>query len=337
MLLALTLAMAAPTWTLVLGGDIMLNGISPKSDPFKGISRVLQDADLAIANLEIPLTAATRPTSRKSKEELKAKSQFILKADPRHGAWLKASGLDLVSLGNNHMSDYGGKGIAESRGILDDAGIGYAGAGKNWAEARAAATFTLPDGQRVALISYLAFLTDKALRKCGPATGKQAGIAVLPLGGAIGKRAKAALQAAVTRAREDGEFVIVALHWGIEREPVPTHYQVALGRAFVDAGVDVVWGHHPHVLQGSEVYKGKPILYSTGNLVSSRPATTALYRLTFEGLRFKSAEILPAKISKGAVTLLEGKVATTALAAARSWDKRLRERYPSKSSKRIAG
>ncbi|HEY8449275.1 MAG TPA: CapA family protein, partial [Bacillota bacterium] len=70
----------------------------------------------------------------------------------------------------------------------------------------------------------------------------------------------------VRRARAGADVVIVSVHWGVsEKYRLLAEYQVSLGRAFVDAGADVVFGHHPHVIQGFEVYKGRPILYSLGN------------------------------------------------------------------------
>ena len=78
----------------------------------------------------------------------------------------------------------------------------------------------------------------------------------------------------VASGTKGGAFLAVALHWGNEKETLPTPYQVALGRAFVDAGADLVLGHHPHVLQGAEIYRGKPIFHSLGNLVSPRPGVS---------------------------------------------------------------
>lgn len=326
---AQVIALTQTAWTLVLGGDIMLNGISPKTKPFEKVTEVFREADVAIANLEIPLTRSKTLTSRKSATEIKARTQFVLRADPKHIEGLKEAGFDVVSLGNNHAMDYGWSGLSETLGLLESAGIRWAGAGQDWASAVESAVVTTRDGTRVALVSYLAFVTERAMRKCWPARTSGPGIAVLPLGGVVGKAAKERLIAIVQRARQDADFVIVALHWGVEKQTVPIPYQVSLGRGFAEAGADVVWGHHPHTLQGTELYDGVPILYSTGNLVSSRPGSTAIYRLTFEGLKFKSAEILPCTIAGGKVS---PNLKPGAKKAISDLDAKLRKRYPSKRS-----
>ena len=80
---------------------------------------------------------------------------------------------------------------------------------------------------------------------------------------------------AIKTARGQCDYLVVYVHWGVERETEPKDYQRAMGRQYIDAGADLVIGSHPHVLQGIEYYKGKPIFYSLGNFVfgSSIPKT----------------------------------------------------------------
>ena len=82
----------------------------------------------------------------------------------------------------------------------------------------------------------------------------------------------------IQRAKESCDFLTVYVHWGIERNTKPESYQRTLGQQYIDAGADLVIGSHPHVLQGIEYYKGKPIVYSLGNFVfgSSIPKTMLL-------------------------------------------------------------
>ena len=86
-----------------------------------------------------------------------------------------------------------------------------------------------------------------------------------------------------------------------ERKTVPDPYQVTLGRGFVEAGADCVLGAHPHVLQGAELYAGRPVFYSLGNLVSPLSGSTGVFKLTFEGRRLKGVEMLPCAIRSGKV------------------------------------
>jgi poly-gamma-glutamate synthesis protein (capsule biosynthesis protein) len=155
----------------------------------------------------------------------------------------------------------------------------------------------------------------------------------LDLGGDFDQEDVPRIQELVRRAKSAGEVVLVALHWGNERETVPTPYQVALGRAFVDAGADVVIGHHPHVLQGSELYKGKPILYSLGNLVSSIGGPTAVYRVHFEGREPSSVSVQPCYIGGGRVGPVKGATTAKRLEEIRALGAKQRAKYPSKDSR----
>lgn len=290
------LALIAPKpWTLVAGGDIMFYGIGAKTSPLKEVAATFQKADLSYGNLEIPLTSSKTPTRRKSAEEIKAKHQFILKAEPSHIGNLKGT-FDLVSLANNHAMDYGTQGITETINLLNKAGIQHAGAGMNIYDATTPTIKTLPNGIRVGMISYLAFVSTGGLWKCTPATAKTSGLAGLDLGG---NPQSDRVQDIVRAAKKKCDVLLVALHWGIERQTKPTKYQINLGRNFIRSGADVVLGAHPHRLQGREIYKGKPILYSMGNLISPLPAATAVYTLNFDGTKFKSWDLRPMRNTAG--------------------------------------
>lgn len=321
------LALPARLHTVVLGGDIMLNGIGIRQQALTGAAPVLRTADVAIANLEIPLTDAKAATSRKSAAELKARKQFVLKADPRHGASIAKAGIDVVSLGNNHCMDFRKTGLDQMRRTLAKIGVVYAGAGDDRVAALAPAVYRGRDGVRTGLVSALAFVGDGALWHCTPATDSTAGVAALAFSGRLDEAAAEVLRAAIADAKTRCDLLVVGLHWGIERQTVPTAYQVRLGRMCIDAGADVVWGCHPHVLQGAELYKGKPILYSMGNLVSSMPAETGLVRLAYDRSSFVRAEFVPYAISLGRIA------ASPKPAAARKAFARLcaflQKRYPS--------
>jgi poly-gamma-glutamate capsule biosynthesis protein CapA/YwtB (metallophosphatase superfamily) len=275
------------TWDLVCGGDIMLNGVSSKTNVFKEM-RVEREA-LLYANLEIPLTNTSERTKMKTAEEIRNRDQYVLKADPKHIGNLKSAGFDVVSLGNNHTMDGGVPGLRQMLPILDQAKIAYCGAGENWAAAIRPTVVTSSTGTKVAFISYLSFLNSVSLRKCTPAKTSEPGIAALTLHGKNGPKEVALIKSIVTKAKQGADVLVVCLHWGVEKAPLPSKYQVDMARLFVDAGADVIVGNHPHVLQPSELYKEKPIIYSIGNLVNPRSGNTALYRLRFEGNRLISA------------------------------------------------
>lgn len=325
--------LATRTQTLVLGGDIMLNGIGVKQKPLERIAAILKPAGAAIANLEIPLTDALRQTPNKSSADVRKRNQFILKADPKHAPGIAASGIDLVSLGNNHCMDYCQPGLVQMQGALGKAGILYAGAGSDRAAALAPTVYVARDGRKIGLISALAFVGAGALGHCTPARAHSSGIATLAFGGLIDKKAQAVLAQMVQEARKSCDVLVIGLHWGVERQTVPTAYQVALGRACIDAGADVVWGNHPHVLQGAELYRGKPILYSMGNLISSKEGPTGLVKLIYENGEYSRALFLPLQISGGRVAPVSGVAGKAAAKAYKALCEVLQRRYPSKLSK----
>ncbi|CAN1532126.1 PgsA Putative enzyme of poly-gamma-glutamate biosynthesis (capsule formation) [Fimbriimonadaceae bacterium] len=324
MLCCSVLTQAEPPLKLCFGGDIMLNQVSIKTKPLSRLAPIFRSADLAFANLEVPLTTAKTATTRKTAEELRNRDQYILKADPRHIIDIKSSGIRIVSLGNNHAMDYGGKGLLEMHSSLANAGIAYAGAGAN-AELAMAPAFVSRKKKRIALLSVLAFMSKGGLWKCSPATSKSAGVGVLSFGGTINAAAKTKLKSWIGRAKEKSDVVVIGLHWGIERKTLPSAYQVAFGRACVEAGADIVWGHHPHVLQGAELYKGKPILYSLGNLVAPRSGETALISVNLESDRPK-LQAHRVVFRNGSASPAQGSTSLANLSA------QIQKSYPSKQS-----
>lgn len=324
----LLLAVAPKTWTMTVAGDVMLNGVRPGSQPLAAIARSLWHSDVTIVNLEIPLTSAKTKTNRKSKAELKQRLQFILRADPAHAAYLAKCGIDAVGLGNNHAMDFGPKGLSQMTALLDSVKIRHTGAGMTRADALQPAELKARDGTTVALVSFATFIGKKALWHIHPASDGSAGVATLRHFGVVNAGTRAELLEIVAAARRTASVVVVALHGGVERSPLPTAYQVAIARAFVDAGADVVVGSHPHVLQGAELYRGHPIFYSVGNLISPLPGTTALFHLRFRGSAFLAFAITPCGIRGGKTAPLKGKAATAALQAFNSLCSKLAEKYP---------
>lgn len=323
-----TLALFGPqSWTFVVGGDIMTNGISGSTNPFTAIAPIVRKADLAYANLEIPLTTANTRTPRKTPAELARHAQFILKGDPAHAPQIKAAGFDFVSLANNHAMDYRSHGLSQMLKLLNKNGIGHAGAGANLDGALRPAIVNV-NGLKVGLISFLGFQNNGSLVKCTPAKPKSMGIAVLMNGGKIDSAARKRIADYVAAARGKCDLLFVALHWGIERTTVPIRYQVDMARAFIDSGADGVIGAHPHVLQGTEVYHGKPIFYSLGNLCSPLPASTALFRMTYDGKKFVSMQPIPCRISGGRVTPLTGGGAASELRRIAGLNQAVKRTYP---------
>jgi poly-gamma-glutamate synthesis protein (capsule biosynthesis protein) len=175
---------------------------------------------------------------------------FAFRGRPDFAKMLPAGSVELVNLANNHSADCGPAGVAETKRALDDASVGWFGLGH--------ADVRTIRGIEVVNLGYT--------------------------GGRIEVRSE--VVAAVKKYKRPDNLVIVTFHWGIEGSHATGSVQRALGHASIDAGADLVLGHHPHVLQGIEKYKGKKIVYSLGNFVfggNARPAEweSMIYRARF--------------------------------------------------------
>lgn len=320
-------------WTLVCGGDIMLNALSPTPKRLQSLSRFFTNADVGMANLEIPLTNSKTPTRRKSAAEVKARTQFILKANPKHAEYFPSWGFKLLTQGNNHAMDYGVKGITEMLQVLDKRDIAHTGVGDDRDEAWTPARVDLPGGQKLSVGAALAFASDGGLYKCTPATDDSPGVATLTFNGNFGEDTRETLRELVDSLRKDDGPVILFLHWGVERKSIPEPYQVKLGRMCVDAGADAVIGSHPHVLQGAENYRGHPIVYSLGNLISPTPCESSLVELWFSGRTFKAYAFHPFAVRAGVAKAYAGKDRVAAIKRIHDLSSALVKKYPSKFSK----
>ncbi len=238
-------------------GDVMLgrtigDGIAAHGPewPLEQVAGVLRSADIAFVNLESPLTARGR----------RADKDFVFRGPAQGALGLSQSGVDIVSLANNHALDYGLEGLADTMRALSEGGVSHAGAGANEAAARSAAIVER-NGLRIAFIAYVNTPADSVSGfdvSSTQATPDRAGVAWLT---------PEAVATGVTAARQRADVVIVSMHTGLEYQDGPSELQEAAAHAAIDAGASLVLGGHPHVLQGIERYKGGLIIYSLGNFV----------------------------------------------------------------------
>lgn len=236
---------------LIFGGDVMLSRrvndqMASNYDyawPFINIASFLSAADLTVINLESPFLAA--------KNYVVPTGSFSFKANPEAVSGLVKSGVDLAALANNHMLNQGAIGIEKTKEVLSAAGIRSIGAGQNETEARAPETFTI-DNRTFGFLNY-AYPDDNSI-----ATAKNPGIAGMDL-------EKMAVDVSELKTKTD--VVIVIMHAGEEYTTTPNSQQIAFAHQAIEAGADLVIGHHPHWPQIWEEYQGKPIIYSLGNLV----------------------------------------------------------------------
>lgn len=250
---------------LLIGGDILLsNHVLAAYDRAGGIHGILDDgyrdaigqADLFLANQEFPFSERGAAAADK---------QFTFRLPPERVRIFQELGVDVVSLANNHALDFGREALTDSIATLDHAGIAHIGAGENLDQARAPVIREI-NGIRVGFLGATRVIpvADWAATRLGS--------------GMLATYDPAVLLESVRALKEQCDYVIVYVHWGIERDERPQEYQRGLGKQYLDAGADLVVGSHPHVLQGIEYYNGKPIVYSLGNFLfgSSIPRTALL-------------------------------------------------------------
>lgn len=235
--------------------------------PFRNVKDILLADDMTMVNFEGTLTTAGRNPD-------KLNNDYLFRADPSFVDMLPAGGVDTVSLENNHVLDMGQDGLQETKGTLLSAGIPYA------SEDDPAVFYV--KGVKIGSLAYQTFggRHDEIIRK---------------------------LPDDIAALRSQGcEVVIVSYHWGAELDYYPNDNQVRLGRATVDAGADLVIGHHSHRINPIEYYNGKYICYSLGNFCfagNNKPSDMASFifqirmRVKDGAASSEAIKIIPIRIS----------------------------------------
>ncbi|MEM2320881.1 MAG: CapA family protein [Candidatus Bathyarchaeia archaeon] len=240
--------------TFVAVGDLYCSRDEPMTAVEK-ILPVIKAADIAFCNLEGPIT--NRPHVR---------VPYPLPQSLKTIDMLREAGFNVVSFANNHALDCGFDGFYQTLTLLKKYDIKYVGAGSNIKEARSPVIVECR-GIRIAFLAYASFFSVG-----DPATSYKPGIAVVRVDPRfepphIDLDDLAEMQEDIKEAKTKADIVIVSHHWGADPSFTLTMHQKAIAHASIDAGADLVIGHHPHVLQGIEIYKGKIICYSLSNFI----------------------------------------------------------------------
>lgn len=259
---------------------------SEKKDITKCLSEdLLQemlDADIMMLNNEFAFSSRGSKTANK---------KYTFRAKPDRVEILKKMGVDIVSLANNHALDYGQDALTDTFSVLDDAGIDYVGAGTDLDRAESPVYYNI-NGKRIAYLAASRVIFDVDWY----ATDDRPGM--------LGTYDPAIFLECIKEARANSDYVIVFVHWGIERKNYPEKYQKSLAKQYIDAGADAVIGCHPHVMQGFEFYNGKLIAYSLSNFWFSRASVeSALLKLYIDNEGQIKPRLLPV-MSKNNYTYL---------------------------------
>jgi poly-gamma-glutamate capsule biosynthesis protein CapA/YwtB (metallophosphatase superfamily) len=234
--------------SIVFVGDMVLDDLPGKAiaqgqDPFAAFTNILNSADLRIANLECVIATTGKA----------AEKNFTFRAHPRVIPLLKKH-FDAISIANNHSGDYGPDAFTEMLTLLKEQQMPYFGGGSNLSEAHRPHIIE-KNGLRIALLGY-----DEFMPRSFEANINKAGVA-------WSEDEQVVADIKYARQHYRADIVIPFMHWGWENEMTANRRQRELARIMIDAGADAVIGGHPHVIQNTESYKGKPIIYSIGNFM----------------------------------------------------------------------
>lgn len=232
-------------------GDDITKCIMPE------VIEIMDAADIMMLNNEFTYSNRGTPLSGKT---------FTFRGKPETAANLGRLSVDLVSLANNHVYDYGETALLDTMDTLDQHGIPYVGAGRNLKEAKKIVYFR-SGGITISFVS--ATQVERSYVFTKEATEQTPGV--------LRTFYPDVFLEVIKKAEETSDFVVVYVHWGTEGTNYFEGDQQLLGHQYIDAGADLVIGDHPHCLQGIEYYKGVPIFYSLGNYwFNSRTLDTGL-------------------------------------------------------------
>jgi len=262
-------------WSTMMYYDTAANGIYDCISP--ELIQMMQDADIMCINNEFTYSTGGAPMSNKA---------YTFRAHPSRVDILKELGVDIVSLANNHVYDYGEQSLIDTMTTLKQADILYYGAGNNLEEAMTPVYFEI-EGKTIA---YVAASRAEKNKMTPQATEDAPGI--------LRCYDTDLFIQTIKEAKEKSDYVIAYVHWGTEFTYELEEVQLITGKEYLDAGADIIIGAHPHCLQGIEYYDGKPIIYSLGNFwFNEQTADTMLLNIHFYGdntEEFIELEIVPA-------------------------------------------
>lgn len=287
---------------IVAVGDILLSrGVTGYLEergydyPYEDVKEEIKKADIAVANLECPLTD-------RGKAVLKI-PELIFRGSSSNGISLKNAGFDLLNLANNHTMDYDRVGLTDTMKLLENCGVMTVGAGMNRSEARKP-VFIEKRGRKIGFLSYSQFPPEGYIYD-----ENKADVARLDM---------ESLSREVRSAKKQCDFLVVSFHWGKEYDNYPSDSQREAAHLSIESGGDVVIGHHPHVLQSIEEYRGKLIFYSLGNFIFDRQSfmgtdESVIIDVSVGRNRCRDIRIIPIRIKDCKPVIARGKEAEALL------------------------
>ncbi len=280
-----------------LAGDTMLGRSVNKTIakrgytyPWGNILPILKQTDLNLINLENTFTTSIK----------KLPKVFNFKSDPGNIQSLKQANITVVNLANNHILDFGDKGLFDTIKTLDSVGIKHVGAGKNQQKAKQSAIIT-KNSIKIGIIGYTDNEPDWKAQTNKP------GINYVKVGDIV------TIQQNINTIRPQVDILIVTIHWGPNMRQYPNQEFITFAHAIIDSGVDIIHGHSAHIFQGVEVYHHKLIMYDTGDFVDDyaidpllRNDQGLLFIVTVTKTGIKKVQLIPLLISNFQVNYAQG-------------------------------
>ncbi len=267
------------SFTLVATGDLApLHPLTDRRSETQEVWEYLRSVELAMINLELPLTTVNQPADK----------AITLRADPSIAPSLREAGIDVATVANNHALDHGPEGLSETTGVLKSNGIAAVGGGADLEQAMKPVMISV-DGLLVAVFGLASTLPPgyaagrqrpgiapiqvlSKFRIDSTSLDEQPGMSPWVETEVVEEDLRRACDE-IAAVRAEADLVVVQIHWGVPNgwcaafQGPLADYQRPLGHALIEAGADLVVGHHPHTVHGVERYRHGLIAYSLGNFL----------------------------------------------------------------------
>ena len=295
------------TVTLLFAGDILMddhyavmstyhnrgNDINQAFD--QGLLEQMRNADIFMINNEFTFTSRGTPTVNK---------KFTFRANPGNVSMYEEMGVDIVSVANNHIYDYGEISLLDTLDTLEQAEIPYVGAGRNLQEAMTP-VYYIANGMKIAFVSATQ-IERNSVPDTKEATQDSAGV--------LRCMNPDNLLLVIEEAKKNSDYVILYIHWGTESQEAIDWLQEQQAPIYAQAGVDLIIGDHPHCLQKMDSVEGVPVIYSLGNFwFNSRTQNSCVVKVALRAGEMESFQFIPCRQSDCRTVLLTGEEKTEVL------------------------
>lgn len=295
------------TVTLLFAGDILMddhyavmstfhnrgNDINQAFD--QGLLEQMRNADIFMINNEFTFTSRGTPTVNK---------KFTFRANPGNVSMYEEMGVDIVSVANNHIYDYGEISLLDTLDTLEQAEIPYVGAGRNQQEAMTP-VYYIANGMKIAFVSATQ-IERNSVPDTKEATQDSAGV--------LRCMNPDNLLLVIEEAKKNSDYVILYIHWGTESQEAIDWLQEQQAPIYAQAGVDLIIGDHPHCLQKMDSVEGVPVIYSLGNFwFNSRTQNSCVVKVALRAGEMESFQFIPCRQSDCRTALLTGQEKTEVL------------------------